>query len=325
MCEISIIVPVYNVEKYLRKCVESILNQTFKDFELILVDDGSPDNSGAICDQYAKGDARVRVIHKENGGLSSARNAGIEIAKGKYLGFVDSDDYIAEDMYEILYDNVIKENAELSICGIYHVYEGKEPKQKSENYMVLNRDEAMVLIFHGNQISDHAVNKLYKKSIFSELRYPNGKYHEDSFTIVGILDQCEKVVIDTKQKYYYYHRDDSITSQIFSEKHLEYITAWEQNEQKVSGRSKEIDEAAHQRVCFANFLVLDKIVNANKEKSVPEINTIVSYLKSNYMFIMKNKIFTRNRKLALSMLMISLSFYKLLSKFQNGVVNRKNK
>ncbi|MCB8516908.1 glycosyltransferase, partial [Enterococcus durans] len=101
MCEISIIVPIYNVEQYLRKCVDSILAQTFTDFEVILVDDGSPDNSGAICDEYAKLDSRVRVIHKENGGLSDARNAGIEIAKGKYLGFVDSDDFIDKDMYEI--------------------------------------------------------------------------------------------------------------------------------------------------------------------------------------------------------------------------------
>ncbi len=125
MCEISIIVPVYKVEKYLKKCVDSILAQTFSDFELILVDDGSPDNSGRICDDYAKKDARVRVVHKQNGGLSSARNAGIEVAKGKYLGFVDSDDYIAEDMYELLYKAIIKEEADLSICGIYDVYEEK--------------------------------------------------------------------------------------------------------------------------------------------------------------------------------------------------------
>ncbi|MDU6522389.1 glycosyltransferase family 2 protein [Enterococcus devriesei] len=324
MCEISIIVPVYNVEKYLNKCVDSILNQTFKDFEVILVDDGSPDNSGAICDQYAQKDSRVKVIHKKNGGLSDARNAGIEAAQGKYLGFIDSDDYIADDMYELLYNNIVHEDADMSICGIYHVYEGKEPEEKPGKYMVLNRNEATVLIFHGNQISDHAVNKLYKKQIFSELRYPIGKYHEDSFTIVGILDQCNIVVIDTKQKYYYYHRDDSITSQTFSKKHLEYITAWEQNEKKVSGRTKEIDEAAHQRVCFANFLVLDKIVNANMERLVPETKSIVHYLKNNYSFIMKNSIFTRNRKISMTLLMISLNLYKIPSIIQNRLINKKN-
>ena len=123
MPKISIIVPVYNVEKYLEKCVRSILAQTFTDFELILVDDGSPDSSGAMCDQFAEQDQRVKVIHKENGGLSDARNAGIEIATGEYLGFVDSDDYIADDMYELLYTNIVKEDADLSICGIYDVYE----------------------------------------------------------------------------------------------------------------------------------------------------------------------------------------------------------
>ncbi len=126
MCEISIIVPVYKVEPYLRKCVDSILAQTFTDFEVILVDDGSPDNSGKICDEYASKDSRVRVIHKENGGLSSARNAGIDVARGKYLGFVDSDDYIEKDMYELLYDNIVKEQADLSICGIYDIYAGKK-------------------------------------------------------------------------------------------------------------------------------------------------------------------------------------------------------
>lgn len=139
MPKISIIVPVYNVEKYLEKCVRSILAQTFTDFELILVDDGSPDSSGAMCDQFAEQDQRVKVIHKENGGLSDARNAGIEIATGEYLGFVDSDDYIADDMYELLYTNIVKEDADLSICGIYDVYEGKEPVEKQQQYIVLDK------------------------------------------------------------------------------------------------------------------------------------------------------------------------------------------
>lgn len=324
MCEISIIVPVYKVEKYLEKCVDSILAQTFTDFELILVDDGSPDRSGAMCDEYAQKDSRVRVIHKENGGLSSARNAGIDVAKGRYLGFVDSDDYIDSKMYEQLFTDIEREQADLSICGIYHVYEGKKPKKKSETVMVLNRDEAMELIFHGNEISDHAVNKLYKRGIFSKLRYPLGKYHEDSFTIVGILDQCNTVVVNTTQRYYYYHRSDSITSHAFSRKHLEYISAWEQNERIVKGRTVQIDEAAHQRVCFANFLVLDKIVESNQENEVPETKQIVSYLRNNYFFIMRNSIFTKNRKIALTLLMFSISLYKIPSKLKGIVLTKKN-
>ncbi|EGP5489252.1 glycosyltransferase, partial [Enterococcus faecium] len=146
MCEISIIVPVYKVEPYLRKCVDSILAQTFTDFEVILVDDGSPDNSGKICDEYASKDSRVRVIHKKNGGLSSARNAGIDVARGKYLGFVDSDDYIEKDMYELLYDNIVKEQADLSICGIYDIYAGKKVKILPEEYKVLDKVSAMKIV-----------------------------------------------------------------------------------------------------------------------------------------------------------------------------------
>ena len=225
MCEISIIVPVYKVEKYLKKCVDSILAQTFSDFELILVDDGSPDNSGRICDDYAKKDARVRVVHKQNGGLSSARNAGIEVAKGKYLGFVDSDDYIAEDMYELLYKAIIKEEADLSICGIYDVYEGKDPIIKPTIKKTVTAEEALLLILQGNIISVHAVNKLYKRELFSTIRYPEGKYHEDSFIIVDLLNQCHKVAIDSEQKYYYYHRLGSINTESFSEKQFEFIEA----------------------------------------------------------------------------------------------------
>ena len=324
MCEISIIVPVYDVEKYLKKCVDSILNQTFKDFELILVDDGSPDNSGAICDQYAEKDSRVRVIHKENGGLSDARNAGIEVARGKYLGFVDSDDFVNEDMYKQLYTSIIENNADLSICGIFDLYEGKTPIKKTEKKLLLNRNEAMIMIFHGNEISVHAYNKLYKKEIFESLRYPVGKYHEDSYIIVNVLDRCKKIAINTKQMYYYYHRDGSITGQKFSNKQLEYIDAWEKNELLVKGRSQKLDEAAHQRVCFANFLMLDKIIASKQDKVVPATQNIVKYLKSNYLFIMKNSIFAKKRKVSMSLLMIGLNFYKIPSIIQNNLINKKN-
>ncbi|REC32093.1 glycosyl transferase family 2 [Enterococcus pseudoavium] len=317
MCEISIIVPVYNVEKYLEKCINSILKQTFTDFELILVDDGSPDNSGAICDQYAEKDARVKVIHKENGGLSDARNAGIEVAKGKYLGFVDSDDYIADDMYGLLYNNIVKEGADMSICGIYDVYEGKKPIEKERIIKTVSSLEAMILIFEGNNISVHAVNKLYKREVFKDVRYPVGKYHEDSFVIVDILDSCDKVVIDSIQKYYYIHRSDSINTEKFSMKQFDFIEAWEANENKVFGRDTELDIAAHQRVCFAYFLVLDKIIKSKMEREIPETKKIISFLKHNYMFIMKNHVFTVNRKIALTFLMLDLKLYKIPSIIQN--------
>ncbi|MCC4122244.1 glycosyltransferase [Enterococcus faecalis] len=321
MPKISIIVPVYNVEKYLEKCVRSILAQTFTDFELILVDDGSPDSSGAMCDQFAEKDQRVKVIHKENGGLSDARNAGIELATGEYLGFVDSDDYIADDMYELLYTNIVKEDADLSICGIYDVYEGKEPIVKSLIQGTFSREEALLLILQGNIISVHAVNKLYKRKLFADLRYPKGKYHEDSFIIVDLLSECQKVSIDSTQKYYYYHRMGSINTETFSDKQFEFIEAWEKNELKLKGKGAVIEEAAHQRVCFANFLVLDKILisNASKEK---ETKQIVRYLRKNFIFIMKNKVFTKSRKLSMILLMFGLPFYKIPIKLKRKYIEK---
>ncbi|EGP5467598.1 glycosyltransferase, partial [Enterococcus faecium] len=141
MCEISIIMTVFNVEKYLAKAIDSVLLQTFADFELILVDDGSSDRSGEICDEYQQRDKRIKVIHQPNSGVSSARNTGLENAQGKFIGFVDSDDYIESDMYEFLYNNLIEEKADLSICGIYDVYEGKEPQAKTPGHYVLTKDE----------------------------------------------------------------------------------------------------------------------------------------------------------------------------------------
>ena len=124
---VSVIVPIYNVEKYLRKCVDSILNQTYKNLEIILVDDGSPDNCGNICDEYALSDSRIRIIHKKNGGLSDARNAGLDIARGNYILFVDSDDYIDETMVEKLYEALEKEKAEMSLCSFVYVNDDGVP------------------------------------------------------------------------------------------------------------------------------------------------------------------------------------------------------
>lgn len=324
MCEISIIVPVYNVEKYLHKCVDSILAQTFADFELILVDDGSPDGSGCICDEYVEKDNRVKVIHKKNGGLSDARNAGLDIAQGNYIGFVDSDDYVANDMYEVLYTNIIREQADLSICGIYDVYEGKNLIEKDNKYLVLNQDELLKLIFEGNLISVHAVNKLYAREIFQELRYPKERYHEDSYVIIDIISSCTKIVVDTRQKYYYFHREGSINTEIYSNKQLDYIDAWEKNEIKVKDRNIELKKACHQRVCFANFLVLDKIINSNMQKDAPETKKIVSYLRNNFFFIIRNRIFTKSRKFAMCLLMVSLNLYVIPSMFKNKILLKAN-
>lgn len=210
---ISIIIPVYKVEKYLDKCLNSVVNQTYKNIEIILVDDGSPDNCPTICDEWAKKDDRIRVIHKENGGLSSARNAGIDVAKGEYLAFIDSDDSVEPEYVEELYTTLIENNVDLSICGISFIKEdGSIHKeiQAIEPTLFLNDDKYNLLLLHNTMVVV-AWNKLYSKKIFESLRYPLGKIQEDEFVILDILKNAEKgVAINNKKLYNYLYRENSI-------------------------------------------------------------------------------------------------------------------
>jgi len=188
--KISVIVPVYNVEQYLERCIDSIINQTYKNLEIILVNDGSTDNSGQLCDELAKKDDRIRVIHKKNGGLSDARNVGVDEAKAELIGFIDSDDYIDEDMYELLINNLKAANADLSMCGHYDVYNNvPEAQVVDKKTWELSPREAIKMVMEAKILSVTAVNKLYKKSLFSELRFEIGKIAEDAFIMIKLLDK----------------------------------------------------------------------------------------------------------------------------------------
>lgn len=208
---ISVIVPIYKVEKYLEFCIDSILKQTYKNLEIILVDDGSPDNCPEICDLYAKKDSRIKVIHRKNGGLSAARNSGIDIATGQYIGFVDSDDYIHPQMYEILMKHIKEKSAKLAVCGVLDVFDMKQKSIEvaSEQLRELNSIEAMKEIYRGYS-TDMVVawNKLYKKEIFDKIRYQEGKVHEDEFMIHKVLNRVDKIVC-TDRKLYYYQRGNA--------------------------------------------------------------------------------------------------------------------
>lgn len=313
MCEISIIVPVYNVEKYLNKCVDSILNQTFKEFELILVDDGSPDNSGAICDQYAEKDSRVTVIHKENGGLSDARNAGIEVAQGKYLGFIDSDDYIAEDMYDILYQNIKKYNADISSVELISVYNDHfKLKDYSPEIKVLNQEQAMQVVLEGTEFYAYAWNKLYNRNLFSEIRFPKGKTFEDAFIIMKILKRANKVVVSNLEKYFYVKRQNSIMSSTFSKKTFDVIEAWEEDKNNIIKLYPDLSDAYRKRICWAHFFVLDKALLSNSKETITVITELKEKLLSEKSFILKYPGFTLNRKIAILMLSINVNLYRYL-------------
>ena len=209
--KISIIVPVYKVEPYLHKCINSLLDQTFADFELILVNDGSPDKSGEICDHYASKDNRIKVIHKENGGQASARNMGLEKAKGDYIGFVDSDDYVENDMFELLFQNAMKYGADVVECGINIVNRSKVLPIQNNNEFEIGDNLVALMGLLNNRYRNCVWNKLYKKEIFETLRFPN-KLYEDGFLAFKIYYMAKKYVFIGKSKYYYLQRNGSTMS-----------------------------------------------------------------------------------------------------------------
>lgn len=218
--KISVIVPVYKVEKYLNRCVQSIAAQTYENLEIILVDDGSPDNCGALCDEWAQKDSRIKVVHKENGGLSSARNAGVAVATGAYVGFVDSDDYIHPQMYEKLYEALVENGADISICGCDYVDEEtdvpdlnmrtRSPLKKE----VLTREQAYRIISDikdGYAFYVTAWNKLYPRRFFDVLQFKEGFIHEDEFFVHYLFGCCSRIATIPDELYMYVQRSGSIT------------------------------------------------------------------------------------------------------------------
>ena len=309
--KISVIVPVYNVEQYLERCVDSIINQTYKNLEIILVNDGSTDNSGQLCDELARKDDRIRVVHKKNGGLSDARNVGIDEAEAELVGFIDSDDYIDEDMYEVLINNLKAANADLSMCGHYDVYNNVPESQVSDKKTwELSPQEAIKMVMEAKILSVTAVNKLYKKSLFSELKFEIGKIAEDAFIMIKLLDKCNKIVATNEKKYYYVHRENSITTQKFSLKFLNVIEAYEQNKEIIIKKYPELKEVAQMRMNWAYFYVLDRLLLDKEYNDKKLENKLISYLKDHSKGILTDSLFTKGRKIGFVALLLNRNLYR---------------
>ena len=250
MAEVSIIVPVYQVEKYIRQCVDSILAQTFTDFELILVDDGSKDQSGQICDEYARMDTRVKVIHKENGGAADTRNRGMDQAVGDYVMFVDSDDYIAPTMLECLYRNMLNENADIAACNYLYFFENDRQKDFAINVKseVLTGSEIFYYRKNERNYGFWTVvwNKLMKRETVGKIRFRSGKYYEDEFWANEIYQMDIKIVTIPECLYYYRQHENSTMRQKKIARSLDLIEAYQERiyiylqEQKYSGQAYKV-------------------------------------------------------------------------------------
>ena len=212
MKKISVIIPIYNVEKYLKRCIESIIKQTYSNLEIILVDDGSPDGCAKICDEYKNKDERIVVIHKKNGGLSDARNAGLKVATGEIISYIDSDDYVDLDMYEKMTKAMEEKNADIVVCGTNIDYEDGHTKVKCEKEeKSFNREEALIELNSFKSFDMAVWNKLYKREVVDKIEFPVGKKSEDYFVMYQYFARAKKVVIINQAKYHYFQRSNSIS------------------------------------------------------------------------------------------------------------------
>ncbi len=289
---ITVIVPVYNVEKYLSRCVDSIINQTYSNLEIFLVDDGSPDKCGKICDDYAKKDQRIKVIHKQNGGLSDARNVALDVATGSYITFVDSDDYIALDMIENLYNDLKKYDAEIATCSYQSFYEKIENKGQVENKktMVYNNEEALEDMLYQKSCTTSAWGKLYKKELFNKIRYPKGKICEDLDTTYLLFSKANKITISENKKYFYLQRKDSIINSKFNIKRMDALEFAEKETEYIKKYHKKIIKSAENREFMEAIFILDKLPQKKEYKKYrSKLKNTIQKLKSVVLLDTKSK------------------------------------
>ncbi|MDO5379590.1 MAG: glycosyltransferase [Acidaminococcaceae bacterium] len=326
---ISVIVPVYNVEKYLPKCVESIVNQTYKNLEIILVDDGSTDKSGEICDGYSLKDCRIKVIHKKNGGLSDARNVGLDICTGEYIGFVDSDDYIDKDMYRALYKFSEKNNLDVVMCGSYYVLENNILKSKSFEPKVLDQKKEIIKEIFINKyggVSVSVCNKLYKNTVLEGLKFEYGKTSEDVFFVLKWIEKTKCFGRISDNKYFYIQRKNSITNQRkFSNKLLDVVDGYSKNLEIIRKRFPEIVEVGEYRLWWAYKIIIERIMKCADYADHQDIlKEIQKDLRHNWIKILGNQYFNMKNKIAYVLLMIDIDIYQYLKDKKNIFMMKDN-
>ena len=264
---ISVVIPIYKVEKYLNKCINSVICQTYTNIEIILVDDGSPDNCGIICDDFAKTDKRIKVIHKENGGLSDARNVGIENATGKYITFIDSDDYVELEYIEYLYTLIKKYNTNLAICKVNVVY-----NENKESHIDIKKDKieykwTKIKVFedilYAKNFDVSAYAKMYLTEDFINIRYPKGKVFEDNDTTYKLIDKNDYIAVGFRKVYNYIIREDSITQSQFKTEQL-YLIKASDNMCAYLNKYEELKKATYRKKFWARISTFNRMINSSE-------------------------------------------------------------
>lgn len=315
MALISIIVPIYGVEKYLNKCVESLVHQTYQNLEIILVDDGSPDNCANICDDWAKKDNRIKVVHKENGGLSDARNAGYAVATGEYLSFIDSDDYVELNFIEKLYTALTEQGADIAECATRYVSEdGKELKIRESQVGTFDTLTALQMLIQEKGLYQTVWNKLYTRAVVGDVLFAKGKYNEDEFWTYKIFDKAQKIVSVSDVLYNYLQRGSSIIGVGYNIRRLDGLEALFERMQYLS-KYPELKNMLCQNFSLDCLWHLQSVMRALKgEQRKETVKKIVSMIKATPKLKRKDLTLTKKYKFWYSFLCFSP---KLCAKTRN--------
>lgn len=293
---VSIVIPIYNVAEYLSRCLDSVCRQTYQNIEVILINDGSTDCSEEIAKTYCAQDKRFKLITQENGGLSSARNAGLNYANGKYITFIDSDDYISDDYIAYLYSLITKTDSDIAVCDAVRFYTDKRPcpvecNPRPEIYTSV---QALELLLYRKKIGNSAWGKLYRSELFQEIRYPIGLYYEDMATIYKILAKSSKIVLGAKQNYYYFQRSDGIMLSNFNEKKLDAILITKEIVKYIEENFPELLPAAKSRQFISCMQTLRNIpLRKQYANNRQEIIKLIQDNRKTILFDRKNKLSTR--------------------------------
>ena len=312
---ISVIVPVYKVENYIDKCVRSLLMQTYKDYEVILVDDGSPDNCPLICDRYADENDRVRTLHKKNGGLSDARNYGVTHAKGEFVTFVDSDDFVDVEYLETLYGLLKKNECDVAVTGI-ETFSNNISNIKNDNIkeFVYTKQEALEKMLYQNTLDTSACAMLIPTEIVRRFPFPVGKYHEDEFTTYKYYSSVERVAVTTKKQYFYLQRNGSIMH-VFGKSSMDELDAADNLVEYCKQNYSNLVAAAESKKFSDYCQVL--LSNPSIKKECPDVyNRIHLYLKKKSMQILFDKKCRRKNRVAAMLLLISDNLLQIANRFK---------
>lgn len=308
--KISVVLPIYNVEKYLETCVKAMTGQTYQNLEIILVDDGSPDGCPELCDELAKTDERIRVLHKENGGLSDARNAGTQIATGEYITFVDSDDVVTDTYVEYLYSLIEKYGCDMSLCTHTVVFEdGKKIPYGDGTDEMLDAKECLRRMLYHDVIDTSAWAKLYRTDMAREILYPKGKLFEDIGTTYRFFLASGKIACGYQSQYFYMQRQNSIVSGKFNPHKLDLLEMTDKMAEDVEKVYPDLAQAILRRRVYARFSTLNQMLDVDGYRK--ERDEIISFIKAHKREIMADEHAPGRDKMAMRMLSMGYPVYRM--------------